>query len=344
MVQQSRYDSVFNDFRTVPRRGMLGSLAALSIAGAFVPLATADAEEVTDTAAARWIDVHHHFFPPAWLQHAEQQKPGPSPIMRDWSEGLVLEHMDKTGVATAIASLSPWGVTFADSAQLPMLARACNDYAAQMMDDHAGRFGLFAAMPLPDVDASLKEIAYALDELKADGIGLMTSYGDKWPGDPLFRPVFEELDRRKAVAYFHPTTPNCCGNLIPGAPAGPATIEWPVDTARAILSLLTSGSLIRYRTYALSSRTPAARCRRCPAASPTAAGGSTRRTTAIAVGSWACPRYRPRRNSAARSPPRPAPADASAHNTPSPQSRRHGPATLRAQAPGRDRRAWRFVR
>jgi 6-methylsalicylate decarboxylase len=109
----------------------------------------------------------------------------------------------------------------------------------------AASAGLFAAMPLPDVDASLKELGYALDTLKADGIGLLTSYGDKWPGDPLFRPVFEELDRRKAVVYFHPTTPNCCGNLIP-APAGPATIEWPVDTARAIVSLLKSGSLVRY--------------------------------------------------------------------------------------------------
>jgi predicted TIM-barrel fold metal-dependent hydrolase len=72
----------------------------------------------------------------------------------------------------------------------------------------------------------------------------MTSYGDKWPGDPMFAPVFEELDRRKAVVYFHPTAANCCGNLIPGV--SPATIEWPVDTARAVLSLLYSGSLVRY--------------------------------------------------------------------------------------------------
>jgi predicted TIM-barrel fold metal-dependent hydrolase len=99
-------------------------------------------------------------------------------------------------------------------------------------------------MPLPDIDASLKEIAYALDTLQADGIGLLTSYGDKWPGDPLFQPVFEELDRRKAVVYFHPTTAGCCGNLIPGV--APSTIEWPVDTARAVVSLLFSGSLVRY--------------------------------------------------------------------------------------------------
>ena len=113
-----------------------------------------------------------------------------------------------------------------------------------MIRDHPGRFGLFAAMPLPDIDASLKEIAYALDTLKADGVGLMTSYGDKWPGDPMFAPIFEELDRRQAVVYFHPTTAACCGNLIPNL--NPAPIEWPVDTARAVTSLLLSGSLVRF--------------------------------------------------------------------------------------------------
>jgi predicted TIM-barrel fold metal-dependent hydrolase len=218
----------------------MGTLAGVA---AWPRVATADAADALDPAPRR-IDVHHHFFPPAWLEQADTHKPGPSPAQREWTPARVLEHMDKSGVATAIASLSPWGVAFADTARLPKLARICNDYAAQMMHDHGGRFGLFAAMPLPDIDASLKEIAYALDTLQADGIGLLTSYGDKWPGDPLFQPVFEELDRRKAVVYFHPTTPGCCGNLIPGV--GPATIEWPVDTARAIVSLLFSGSLVRY--------------------------------------------------------------------------------------------------
>jgi predicted TIM-barrel fold metal-dependent hydrolase len=226
------------------RRGVLAAGAAFGLGAALAPSAAARAEDALDPAPRR-IDVHHHFFPPAWLAHAEQHKPGPASIMREWSAARVLDHMDKSGVQTAVASLSPWGVVFAGTSELPKLARECNDDAAKMIGDHAGRFGLFAAMPLPDVDASLKEIAYAIDTLKADGIGLMTSYGDKWPGDPAFRPVFEELDRRRAIVYFHPTTPNCCGNLI-AAPAGPATIEWPVDTARAILSLLKSGSLVRY--------------------------------------------------------------------------------------------------
>src|SRR5579863_8316803 len=153
--------------------------------------------------------------------------------------------MDQNEVATSIVSISPPGIWFGDVQSARALARKCNEYAAQLVRDYPGRFGFFASAPLPDNEGSLTEIAYALDVLKADGIIFLTSYGDKWPGDPAYAPVFEELNRRKAVVYFHPTTPNCCGNLMP-APAGPATIEWPVDTARAILSLLYSGSLVRY--------------------------------------------------------------------------------------------------
>ncbi|MGB6446587.1 MAG: amidohydrolase family protein, partial [Xanthobacteraceae bacterium] len=108
-----------------------------------------------------------------------------------------------------------------------------------------GRFGMFASVSLPDVAGSLTEAAYALDVLKADGIGLLTSYGDKWPGDPAFAPFFEELNRRKATVYFHPTSANCCSALMKEVPA-PA-VEYMFDTTRAIVSLLFSGSLSRYR-------------------------------------------------------------------------------------------------
>jgi len=112
-----------------------------------------------------------------------------------------------------------------------------------MAADFPGRFGLFASLPLPDVDASLKEIAYALDVLKAGGIGVLTSYRDKWLGDPAFAPVMDELDRRAAVVYVHPTTPDCCRNLMPGV--ADWVIEFPVDTTRTIASLLFSGTVAR---------------------------------------------------------------------------------------------------
>lgn len=220
---------------------MIAGLAALG-AGLAMPRARA-ADELDP--APRRVDVHHHFFPPAYLDRLEEVVGSkPSPLMTGWSAAGVLDHMDKTGVATAILSMSPWGPHFKDAAQARDLARACNEYAAQTSRDHPGRFGLFAAMPLPDIDGALAEIGYAFDTLKADGIGLMTSYGGNWPGDPAFAPVFAELDRRKAIVYFHPNTPQCCGNLVPDS--APAMLEWPYDTGRAVLSLLLSGALVKY--------------------------------------------------------------------------------------------------
>ena len=113
------------------------------------------------------------------------------------------------------------------------------------MADHPGRFGMFAMLPLPHIDESLQEIANALDALKADGIGTMTSYGDKWLGYPEFAPVWEELNRRKATVYTHPTAANCCVNLVHGVTE--STIEFGTDTTRTIASLLLSGTSQRYK-------------------------------------------------------------------------------------------------
>ena len=91
------------------------------------------------------------------------------------------------------------------------MARLCCDFAAEMVRDHPGRYGLFAPLSMLDIDATLKEIEYAFDTLKADGVNLQTNYGDKWLGDPAYKPVLEELNRRKAVVYVHPLVASCCG-------------------------------------------------------------------------------------------------------------------------------------
>jgi predicted TIM-barrel fold metal-dependent hydrolase len=192
------------------------------------------------------IDVHHHLFPPAFIAKlVEQEHYLARGVARHWTPQVSIEDMDSAGVATAITSITAPGFAIAEPEKLSLFNRESNEYAARMVSDHPRRFGFFASLPLPDVDASLKEIAYALDVLKADGIGFLTSYRDKWLGDPAFAPVMDELDRRKAVAYVHPTAADCCRNLLPGIPDW--VIEFPADTTRTIASLLFSGTIARCR-------------------------------------------------------------------------------------------------
>ena len=119
--------------------------------------------------------------------------------------------MDKFDIAVAVLSLTQMGDLLYDGTEKGRAnVRLGNDYGAKLMSDHPKRFGLFSAIPLPEVDASLKEIEYGLDTLKADGIGIYTNDNhDRWPGDPYFDPIWQELNRRKAIVYIHPLAPKC---------------------------------------------------------------------------------------------------------------------------------------
>jgi predicted TIM-barrel fold metal-dependent hydrolase len=192
---------------------------------------------------ANRIDIHHHFAPPSWIAEVKG-RPLLQAANTKWTPQQSIDDMDKGGVAAAVISVTNPGLWFGDRAATSRLARACNEFGAKLVQDHPTRFGLFAAMPLPDVDATLKEIAYAYDTLKADGIGLFTSYGDTWLGNSAFRPVMEELNRRKAVVHLHPTAANCCRNLEYGV--APGSIEYGTDTTRAIIGVAFSGDSTRF--------------------------------------------------------------------------------------------------
>jgi predicted TIM-barrel fold metal-dependent hydrolase len=194
------------------------------------------------------IDVHHHILPPNYVRIVGDDRIGPllvsgkTPV---WTPQHSIEAMDRNGIEKSITSISAPGLWFGDVETTRRLTRECNDYATKMRYDHPGRFGVFASLPLPDVAGSLHEIGYALDELKADGIGLLTNYDGKYPGDPAFAPVFEELNRRRAVVYFHPTEAPCCAAHGVGVPA--ATLEFPFDTTKAVTSMLFAGTFARCR-------------------------------------------------------------------------------------------------
>src|SRR5246500_2226890 len=193
---------------------------------------------------AQRIDVHHHLASPSWLQ-AMKLIGADDPVIANWSVQKSLDDMDKGGVATAILSGNVPQVRPLGSEAATRIARQSNEHAKQLAADHPGRFGVFAMLPLPHIDESLKEIAYALDTLNADGIGILTNYGDKWLGYPYFDPIWSELNRRRATVYTHPADANCCVNLVQGLP--PTAVEWGADTTRSITNLIFSGTSQKYR-------------------------------------------------------------------------------------------------
>jgi 6-methylsalicylate decarboxylase len=196
----------------------------------------------------KFIDMHHHLATPAYVDFVSVKAKLPEHQRRMLTNGTAaksLEDMDRAGVATSIVSLTTPGVWFGDDALARRFARELNEHFARVAADHRGRYGVFAVLPLPDIDGALAEIEYALDTLKADGIGLYTSYRDKHLGDPSLEPVFAELNRRKALVYTHPVRPNCCAGLLPEITE--SAIEYGTDTTRTIASLAFSGAATRHR-------------------------------------------------------------------------------------------------
>ena len=222
------------------RRHLLGALAGTVLAGA---ASAGGRPAAAQPAAPHRVDVHHHLTPPAYLAALAGTGAPVSPPAVGWSLAKSLDDMDRAGVATAMLSVTTPGL-WLDGPPAATLARACNEYAAGLVRDHPGRFGSFAALPLPDIEASLRETAYALDVLGADGVLLFTSYAGKWLGDPHFAPLLDELNRRGAVVATHPTSDGCCRNLLPGIPD--TVVEYGTDTTRTIASLVFAGAATRW--------------------------------------------------------------------------------------------------
>ncbi|MGE0600784.1 MAG: amidohydrolase family protein [Dehalococcoidia bacterium] len=195
------------------------------------------------------IDVHAHYLPGAYRAAATaagHARPDGMPMLPPWSVESALELMDQNDIQASILSVSSPGVFFGDAAAARQLARNVNEAGAEAVAAHPRRFGLFASLPLPDVDAALSEIAYAFDTLHADGVALMSSYAGAHLGDPAFDAVFEELNRRKAVIFMHPTSPVCisCGERgMLGFP-GPM-LEFMFESTRTVTNLAYSGTFTR---------------------------------------------------------------------------------------------------
>jgi predicted TIM-barrel fold metal-dependent hydrolase len=229
-----------------------GSSAGVS-AGHALSAASGEARQVDSPARTGRIDVHAHFLPERYrsaLVEAGHSKPSGMPGIPAWSADSALSMMDRLRIDSAILSISAPGLHFGDDAAARELARYTNEEGAKAVAAHPRRFGLFASLPLPDIDGSLAEIEYAFDTLDSDGVVVESNHHGVYLGDRKLDPVFDELNRRHAKVFIHPTNPHCACCQDPAAlpPIGYPfpMLEFMFETTRAVFNLVLSGTLDRF--------------------------------------------------------------------------------------------------
>ncbi|KAF1360835.1 2-amino-3-carboxymuconate-6-semialdehyde decarboxylase [Lizonia empirigonia] len=194
------------------------------------------------------IDTHHHIVPDFYAQAVTDAGGDPSGWPTPaWSANASETMMTQLGVKTAIFSVTAPGACILDGQASYDLARRMNEYSASLRDAQPCKFGFFANLSnLLDTTATLNEIAYALDTLKADGVVLFTRYGDNntYLGHPDLDPIWAELDRRRAVVFVHPTHPVDLNKVNPRLLQ--PLIDYPLETTRTAMDMITSGTRAKY--------------------------------------------------------------------------------------------------
>jgi 6-methylsalicylate decarboxylase len=182
------------------------------------------------------IDTHHHILPDFfWRETNDSHAPVGGLVPLQWSKEAMISFMDDAGIDVAVMSVSTPGVHLGDSEKARSLARRCNELAAELVHARPDRFASFACLPLPDIDASLEALSYALDVLGLDGLVLFTNSNGVYLGDAVLEPVFEELERRKSVVFVHPNpSPDAAAHSL-GLPDN--LLGFPTDTNRAVAQM-----------------------------------------------------------------------------------------------------------
>lgn len=192
------------------------------------------------------IDVHQHVIPDIYKSELARvgvlgsgENPWPA-----WSIPRQLELMDEFGIDAVLLSIASPGAYFGDIDFTIRLVQTCNETMAQMVADHPGKFGAMGFVSLPDVGQACKDVAYALDVLKMDGINLQSHTGERYLGHPDESELYAELDRRRAVIFLHPQRPPARNMPHYSFPAG--YTELTFDTTRAVTNMLYNGTFAKY--------------------------------------------------------------------------------------------------
>ena len=205
------------------------------------------------------LDLHTHYYPPAYLERIERSGGdfsfGTSPTgqriiryrgarffgvtapMTDVAKRL--DDMDRVGIDTEVLSLSTPNVYFVEGKAQADVARMVNDTYAELAAKHPGRFFGFASIPMDDPDAALRELEHAVDELRMQGVVLLSNIRGRALADPFYRPFFEEADRRRLCVFVHPMIP-VAAEAFTEYVLGPL-VGFPFDTTLAVAKLCFAG-------------------------------------------------------------------------------------------------------
>lgn len=195
------------------------------------------------------IDCHCHFIPKEYYKLLEENNlllDDSFPVPSNYSVESHLEDMEKIGIGISILDLSSPNFWVGNIEQGRTMARKINEFAADMCQKYPGKFGFMATLPMPDIEGSLKELEYAFDVLKADGVRFYTNSSGLYLGQPEMDPIFEEMNRRKTVMTYHPTRPYKAipDNVLEGVPV--PLFEFNFDSCRAVGNLIFKDVFGRY--------------------------------------------------------------------------------------------------
>ena len=197
--------------------------------------------------AQKIIDVHCHNILPSYIEvlerhNAAMEETFPLP---EWSVEAHLQFMEEAGISLSILSMpapQPW---FGNAEECSRTIRDYNEFCARLKATHPDKFRFCASLPLPDVDAAVREAIYALDTLGADGIKLATNSRGQYIGDAELDTLMQILNERKAVVILHPHKPSPVHeDIIATTPL--AVYEYPAETTRAVINMISRNVPARY--------------------------------------------------------------------------------------------------
>ena len=193
------------------------------------------------------VDVHTHIIIPEYVEvlrahGAELEETFPLPA---WDAERHIAFMDSADIRTAVLTMPAPQPYYGDAEESAECIRRVNEVSARVKQDYPDRFKFCAALPLPDVDAAIREAIYALDTLGADGVKLATNSRGQYLGDEELDPLMKVLNERHAVIIIHPHHPTPYPEkIIATTPL--AMYEYPAETTRAVVNMLARNVLVRY--------------------------------------------------------------------------------------------------